>query len=362
MDTGDLYEGGRTSKRKRDFDDYDSDDDAGGKATDPGAYSSAMAKIRTNLIRSELNKRRSGIDDSPKVQLTDEEKKRAEETKLTDPFNSKISNLSLKSRENWFSKMCQVMQENFNLFSNIPENSEAKKYELCIKFEHEILEKSKNLSIYQAKCMTKYKEIRNLTAAKKSFLADYMEKQANSGIIDESTALSDIQNASLNENSFKDLKISGFQSASSLIPGELVKKPVVKNMSTVFTVPRIEKKAPSIFEEIDKVQVKAQQKIEPYSNLLENYTAKPDAERIREARLSKLESMKTDSNNKIEEKIKIKEPKIITEMKSEKQSSEALTEVGTSVTKTMALPAISALVVLELTPYYKANKFASKVS
>ncbi len=356
METNDLYEGGRTSKRKRDFDDDESDDDVGGKLRDPSAYNSAIAKIRTNLIRTELNKRRHGIEDSPKAHLTDEEIKRAKETKLLDPLNSKISNLSLKSRENWFNKMCQVMQENFDLFSSNLENSETKKYELCVKFEYEILMNSKNLSIYQAKCMTKYKEIRNLTVAKISFLKDYMNKQAGSVIVDDCNAFNDIQNSSLNENSFKDLKISGFQSASSLIPGELVKKPVLKNISTVFTMPRIEKKTSSVFEEIEKLKVEDQPIIKPYDNLLNDYTATPEAERIRNARLLKFESIKTENNSEINQKSDVKEP-----LEAEIKKPGVDTKLESSNNKAIDLPAISGMVVLELTPYYKSKKFANKV-
>ena len=56
MDTEDLYEGGRV-KRKR-YDDDGSDDDSR-KYHDPDAYDSNMAKMRSKLIRSEFEKRRS---------------------------------------------------------------------------------------------------------------------------------------------------------------------------------------------------------------------------------------------------------------------------------------------------------------
>lgn len=367
MDTGDLYEGGKSSKRKRDFDDDDSDNDGRGRSNDPDGYNSNMAKMRTNLIRSELNKRRSGATtESPKVKISEEEKQRAKCTKLIDPFNAKIANLTLKSRENWFTKMCQVMQENFDLFSNNPENTEEKKYELCVKFEYEILEKAKNLSIYQAKCMTKYKEIRNLSAAKKSFLDEYLKQQVKLDLEDNAHDLS------VNENSFKKLEISGFKSAASLIPGELVKKPVVKTESkpTEYSMPKFVEKSSSVFTEIEKMgNLNTKLKTESYDQMLETMPVKSDSERMREARL-----LKFNNANKIE--VDTGDKKIVEEVKEEKVYNEDIKAVSTPDTKvlpkadikvekltndTLGLATISSLVVLELTPYYKAKRFASKV-
>lgn len=415
MDTEGLYEGGKHSKRKRDFDDDDSDDGGShSRNSDPNAYNPNMAKVRHNLIKSELNKRRSGNDMSESKPLTDEEKQRAKETVLTDPHNSKISNLTLKSRENWFTKMCQVMQDNFNLFSNNPESTEAKKLELCVKFEYEILEKAKNLSIYQAKCMTKYKEIRNLTAEKKSYLKYYLEKEAS--LIGENDSIT----KSDSFIPFDNLKISGFTNASKLIPGEFVKptafsnspakKIKVESQNSVFAIPKFEKK--SIFDEIEKKDIE-KVKEEPYTDLLNNSNikVKTEAERIREARLFKMEKQDQKieqpieiekSEQKIEQPVKIEKiEKLVREEEEstlDKLNNETLNENSVKEEKTLdevdckittaenaiksekiikeenvkvpvnkssgplGLAAVSAMVVLELTPFYKANKFRTKVS
>ncbi len=130
-----------------------------------------MAKFRTNLIRNELNRRKlnSSLDLNDQ-NMNEEEKQLAKLTKLSDPFNKKISNLTLKARQNWFNKMVQVLEENSK------GKMENKESDLCIEFEHEILIKSKNLSIYQANCMRKISEIKKFTKENKYFI-DYYNQQ-----------------------------------------------------------------------------------------------------------------------------------------------------------------------------------------
>lgn len=383
IDTGDLYEGGKASKRKRGFDDYDSDDDGGPRRNkDPDAYNPSMAKMRCDMIRSELNKRRSGNVNSPAGKqtpyMTDEDKQRLANTRLKDPHNSNISNLTLKSRENWFNKMCQVMQENFNLFSNDPANSEQAKLDLCVRFEYEILEKAKNLSIYQAKCMTKYKEIRNMTAEKKSFLEDFLSKGGTLEPIDDDHIVSDLLlDGGGKKAAFNNLKISaGFASASSLMQSSPGQK------QSAFKVPKFEAK--SVFDELNTKENEINKKpTVPYEDQLKDVKVKKvevksEAERMREARLAKFQTIKSEPESKPKLEVKAepdtktsldvikKEPesKLNLSVKNEEESKlnlEVKKEPEANV-RPIGLAKISSLVVIELTPFYKANKFANKVN
>jgi hypothetical protein len=171
FDTEGLYENGKANKRKRsDDDDYSDDDD--NKSFDPNSYNSKMAKFRTNLIKSELTKRKMNqsmdIDD---FKTNNEELQLAEVSKLKEPLNKKLANLTLKSRENWFKKMVQVLEENSK------GNAENKETDMCVEFEHDILIKSKNLSIYQANCMRKISEIKKFTKENKYYIDYYNEQQ-----------------------------------------------------------------------------------------------------------------------------------------------------------------------------------------
>ena len=91
-DTSDLYEGGRSSgKRKHSDDDYDDNDSR--RSNDPNAFDSSAAKCRKSLIDAEFNKRKSvTISNSGP---SEEDKLLAEKTLLNDPFSYKIQNLTL---------------------------------------------------------------------------------------------------------------------------------------------------------------------------------------------------------------------------------------------------------------------------
>ena len=217
IDTGDLYEGGRTSltKRKRGFDDYDSDDDySGAKSSDPNAFDSSAAKLRTNLIRSELNKRRlASADPIENEQISAETAKLAATTKLIEPFNKKIPTLTLKSRESWFDKICRIMRENCKLF-NKEQMYEAEIVDACVKFEFEIIQKSKNIAIYQANCVRKYTEINKFTKENKHFLEDYLQNKKSTG---SSETTHDEPHAEEATESVNPVKLTGFTSAKMVL-------------------------------------------------------------------------------------------------------------------------------------------------
>ena len=223
IDTGDLYEGGRTSltKRKRGFDDYDSDDDySGTKSSDPNAFDSSAAKLRTNLIRSELNKRRlASADPVEDEQISAETTKLAATTKLIEPFNKKIPTLTLKSRESWFDKICRIMRENCKLF-NKEEMYEAEIVNACVKFEFEIIQKSKNIAIYQANCVRKYTEINKFTKENKHFLEDYLQNKKSS-----TEATHDEPHTEEATEPVNPIKLLGFTSAKMVLNNEVQRTP-----------------------------------------------------------------------------------------------------------------------------------------
>jgi hypothetical protein len=323
MDTSDLYEGGRSSgsKRKRAFDDYSSgdDDEHSSKSADPNAYNSSLAKLRTNLIRSELSKRRvasvhSSLNDSfdqnnrQQQQMTAEEKQLAENTKLTEPFNKKIPSLTLKSRESWFEKICRIFTENSKLLdgNEIDDTRLNTITDLCVKFEFEIVQKSKNLSVYQANCVRKYTGINKFTKEKKSYLKDYLAnlkleedlKQKEEQNKQEENDTETINHKILiksqddekdedekNLNALNELKISGFTSAKCLLKNETISE-------------QSKEKSSDSFKSVAKVETKIE---------------------------------KTTQSNEI------------------------------SLEKCLSLQDISKLVVIELTKYYKAGKFLNKV-
>ena len=70
--------------------------------------------------------------------------------------------------------MVQVLEENSK------GNGENKEKEICTKFEHEILLKSKNLSIYQANCMRKINEIKKFTKENKYY---HSAGEAHNGLL-----------------------------------------------------------------------------------------------------------------------------------------------------------------------------------
>ena len=222
-DNSDLYENGR-SKRKRSYGGDEDDDDDDSKANDPNAYDSKMANYRTKLIKAELNKRKlnSSNEDLNKSlgQATEEDIQLAENTDLLDPLNKKFQNLSVKSRESWYKKILQLAEENYSLVGNKYKTDDLNEKSICAQIENEIFQKAKNLMIYQANCVKKINEIKKCTTEKISFLDSYLkDKQKNDEIKNEKID-NEILNDKKNEqsNDFKNLNFStGFTSAKDLM-------------------------------------------------------------------------------------------------------------------------------------------------
>lgn len=173
-DDSDLYEGGRL-KRKRFEDD---DEESSWNKSDGVDHSVPYAnRLTTKLIRAEFSKRKSTNAPNDPIQtnkLTDEEKEIAKSSPIADPFNGKINNLGVKSRDNWFRKICQSFEENVKLYD--PGHDVDNVKTISVDFEHEIFKNSKNLIIYQSNCMKKINELRKFTKEKKSFMEEYSRR------------------------------------------------------------------------------------------------------------------------------------------------------------------------------------------
>jgi hypothetical protein len=300
--TSDLYENGR-SKRKRSFG-GDSDEDDDSKPTDPNAYDSKMANYRTKLIRAELNKRKmnSSNDDfnssfGKSNQPTEEDIELAENTDLLDPLNKKIHNLSLKSRENWYKKILQLTEENYNLIENKYKSDDLSEKSICVQIENEIFQKAKNLIIYQANCMKKINEIKKFNKEKVSALDSYLKDKQNKQEI--KNEINDENDESETKNDEKDEKSNDFKHA---------------NFTTGFTT------AKSLLSKIEIKQDDIGHK---------NIRVKDDNESITKANIDKIKTHKVNE---------------------EKQDDKSKLNLQT----------ISNIVVADLTPLYKERKFESK--
>jgi hypothetical protein len=174
-DTGDLYEGGRFKRKRSDLDDGDSDESSWSKKDNSEENVPYAKKLTTKLIRAEFNKRKVTAEtstSSDRNEITLEEREVADNSPILDPFNRKINNLGAKSRDNWFRKMVQSLEENLKVFPNPDEDKES----LCVTMEHESFSNAKNLIIYQSNCMKKISEIKKFTKDNKSFGDEYKRR------------------------------------------------------------------------------------------------------------------------------------------------------------------------------------------
>ena len=148
------------------------------------------------------------------------------------------------------------------------------------------------------------------------------------------------------------------------------KKPAIENQNKIFSVPKFE--TTSVFDELNSKQNEIRAQVMPYEEQLSDVklAVKSEAERVREARLAKFQSaVKSEPESKLNvEDSKEPETKLNVVPKTEPQTKpdtteQKLVQVETSRdvdSKPLGLQKISSLVVIELTPFYKANKFANK--
>ncbi|RNA05219.1 ATP-dependent DNA helicase Q5 isoform X2 [Brachionus plicatilis] len=346
MDTEDLYEGGRF-KRKR-FDDDDSEDD-GQKFHNPDAYDSSMAKMRSKLIKSEFDKRKfSQPIQSNNAEITEEEKLIAKTTLVKEPFNNKIQNLSIKSRDSWLKKIHQTLEENSNQMESTVDLNGVN--ELLTEVEYDIFQRSKNLIIYQANSLKKINEIKKSTKEKKSFLTEYknskVEKKDSETIKDqEENEEEDKPQIPKGNSRFKPPRFENFQnnftSALNLFNDD-------KNIKTE------DEKL-----EVNENQIKIEQveeKIKTESNRIELKKEDFEQEILRpEPKVADLE-VKT-------EKIKISSPALIRTVSKRDNTKIKIVNKEKKLetdSKSLDLKQISVIVVTELTILYKTGKFLNK--
>ncbi len=130
---------------------------------------------------------------------------------VKDPYNRKIQNLTVKSRDIWFKKLQEYCMDNSrkcDAFFNEPDC-----IQICIDIESDVFQQAKNLIIYQSNMMKKIKDIKGFTSGKKSYMIDFNSKHPN---IDEKTVQHE-ENAS-NPGCPKTLSMTnGFTSATNVM-------------------------------------------------------------------------------------------------------------------------------------------------
>jgi hypothetical protein len=346
FDNSDLYEGGRY-KRKRDFDDNSDDDSGMRSSSEKSEFSANVAEFKNLLVRNGIKKRNvdSNESSSKKNDISQEDRELARTTRLKDPFNKKIQNLTLKSRDNWFTKIVKALNENFDLFKNKAIDFDYDQTEMCVEFEHEIFQKAKNLVIYQSNSMKKINELKKYTKENRFYLEEYKktkdkedtdkedsnnEESINLGKDKDDSIVEEIHNASskFKKPSFTNkpssasdssFKMSGFASASTLLNLE------------------------------DKAKTSASFKKEELNDSIKEYSFKE------EPKLEKVEPKKIEEP-KFDYKVPDKN-KIISQIDAKPKEKKETKDKGNSLT----LQAVSTIVVTELTVLYKAGKFADKV-
>jgi hypothetical protein len=369
MDSSDLYEGGRGSKRKRGgaFDDYDdSDGDDSPSSKDPNAYDSKMANFRFKLIKSEFDKRRSGAgcEDFKNNELSEEEKQLAKTTRLQDPLNSKIQNLGLKSRTNWHTKISQSLKSNTNSSDSLACDIEID--DLSIKLELEAFEKAKNLITYQASCMKKISEINKATKSGLSFFKLYKKN------LEEETIAKTLEHESEHQTEAKttaslDTKIPeislGFQSALNLFgdsskANKLSKTESLKKELDLINSTKLGLKTELTYSEVVKNESSLGFKKASDAINTEFNDKSPKIELVKRTQSSfkpptlkkEIELVELDESN-----LEFKEINTRKEEKPKINNDQKIKE-----TKFLDLNQISAIVVKELTQLYKGHKFATK--
>nr|QNH68106.1 ATP-dependent DNA helicase Q5 [Brachionus koreanus] len=347
MDTEDLYEGGRF-KRKR-FDDDDSEDD-GKKYHDPDAYDSDMAKMRSKLIRTEFQKRKfSHQTESSNTEITNEEKLLAKTSLVQDPFNNKIQNLSVRSRDSWLKKIQQTIEENSNIMAlNIDQNVIS---ELLSNVEYDIFQRSKNLIIYQANSLKKINEIKKATKEKKSFVNEYLnqknEKKESETIKEQEDNLEEEKpQISKGNGKFKAPRFENFQTKFTSALNLLNEEKSIKSDDQ--TVENDESEKTKVEKVKNEIEMSLEQN-ELKTNEIKKESCKP-------------EPMVEDLEIKTE-KIKISSPALIKTLPKREDKKIKIFHKEKNIdinTNTLDLKQISVIVVTELTILYKSGKFLNK--
>lgn len=218
--------------------------------------------------------------------------------------------------------MIQVFEENSK------GNGDNQETDICVKFEFEILNKSKNLSIYQANCMRKINEIKKFTKENRYYIDYYndqrikLELEAKQEKSDDEEAITKTESVDTKNDQIK-VFTSTFTSALCFYndKNEHIQSELKVKQETEEYKPE-KKDNPQIIE--IKSEIKQEVKIESYS---------------KDSPIAKIQPKEAVINSSI--------TKI--ELKQEPQS----TQIG--------LSEISLIVVTGLSKVYKQGKFLNKV-
>lgn len=347
MDTEDLYEGGRF-KRKRNDDD-DSEDDGKGYH-DPNAYDSNIAKMRSKLIKSEFDKRKlAQSTQSNNTEITSEQRLIAKTTLVRDPFDNKIQNLSIRSRDCWLKKIQQTLEVNSKTVGYDLDQNQVN--EVLAEIEYDIFQRSKNLVIYQANSLKKINLIMKATREKRSYLDEFKnsqnetkkpEKPNELEENDEDKCLTSKGNVKFKPPRFESFQVN-FTSAANLLNDD---KKIKKDFE------KIEKKENDELK-FQQIDTRKNIEIEPLNK---------QEKSIIETEFVKSEPMVVDLGIKTE-RIKISSPAQIRKKKEEEANIKKMNDKdkkSDAELKKLDLKQISVIVVTELTILYKSGKFSNK--
>jgi len=354
-DFDDLYEGGR-SKRKRDiFDDDDSDDDSYQKkrSLDPDAYDAREASMRSKAIQAEFARRKGYLRSTDTAKFESEEERiLAQTTLIKDPMNKKIQNLTLKSRENSFKKLVENCMENSKQFDSFQNESEIEK--MCTDIEHEIFAKSKNLIIYQSNFLKKINQIKRCTKEHKSFIEEH--NQISSKELIKEAQVIPMKDEFISE-SYKMSTFVEFQSALSLIKKNEIQEIKLDDESQTDDL--------SIIEEKKSKEIKLSKSKTNKANddSIEEVECKLYKEPVVKKTSEPIETVCIDSNDEINESVNSEKEVIAIEpayQKIKKNDKTKDDKFQDQKEQYLKLKKVSQLVVSELTPHYKNGKINNK--
>ena len=374
-DYSDLYGGGRKRKRylqkkslsfkvyfetkKRNFrgsfEDYgsDLDEDYSSKKRqiDPNDFDPEEANWRSKVISKEFMKRRTNHSSSSNTD--DIDNALAETTFIKEALNKKISNLSIKTRENSFKKILEYLIENrkccCETFADDDDDKECEK--LCIDIEHEIFNKAKNLILYQSNLIKKLSELKRYTKEKKSFIKDYEEKRREE-----------------KQNNLLKLQDSSESNQNFLYKEEVkedVKKGVISNcgFTSAFNI-FINKNNEENNEKSETIKVKKEEEDHDSSIILLDNEEEKGVDIKLEKTIENEEEIK-EAKIKLEKSFENEETFDNTNTSSSAPVSLIVKKSSNSKTSSkeqaLNLQKISKIVVAELTVYYKNGRFVNKV-
>ena len=120
------------------------------------------------------------VNGDTKSTLSSDQKRETDQIKtvILDPFNEKINNLTIKSREGWLKKLVQVSVDNYTLVKQPDESVKSVITKHCVQLEADIFGKAKNLIKYQGSCMKTINEIQQCSKQNKPYFDENLANEA----------------------------------------------------------------------------------------------------------------------------------------------------------------------------------------